>query len=502
MKERSSLSQQVRNPLSYAGAILAIGSIVMIVFLLVFEFIGGGITPYLGVLVFVALPILLVIGLILIPVGIVWARTRRAGAEIAPAGPFPILDLNNPTQRKGFLLWAAATLVILAVLAGISYRAYNFMDSVEFCGLVCHAVMKPEYTTYQHSPHARVTCTACHIGPGADWFVRAKVSGLRQVWAVATNSYPRPIPVPIRDLRPARETCETCHWPERFYGDRLRTWTAYLPDQQNTPQQKSMVLRVGGTEQELGYPTGIHWHISADNQITYIPADGSRQKIPWVRLKRPGGQAVEYIATDGSFTPELQAEGERRTMDCMDCHNRPTHHIVPPDRALDAALRSGRIDASLPFIKQKGVQVLSVAYPDEAAATGTIETEITKFYRESQPEVARDKQAAIQQAVSQIQGIYLSNGFPHMKVDYRTYQDNIGHLAAPGCFRCHDNQHKGQNGETIRQDCNLCHTPMQVQQGVGQVQQGVGQVQQGVGGPGGLPGAVVPSAPGSAPPKR
>ena len=84
-----------------------------------------------------------------------------------------------------------------------SYRVFEETESPQFCGALCHTVMKPEYTAYKISPHSRVRCTECHIGPGASWFVRAKLSGLYQVYATVTDVYPRPIPVPVQNLRPA-----------------------------------------------------------------------------------------------------------------------------------------------------------------------------------------------------------------------------------------------------------------------------------------------------------
>ncbi|MCL4371577.1 MAG: NapC/NirT family cytochrome c [Chloroflexi bacterium] len=466
MAERRRISWLIHNPVTYAGAILAASSFIIIVFLLLFELVGGKVTTYLGVLVFVLMPTTFVVGLILIPVGMIWTRQHPPAAEAVLPGmrPFPVLDLNDPIQQRGFILWSAATLVFVGVLAGVSYRAYNFMDSTEFCGAVCHTVMKPEYVTYQHSPHARVTCTACHIGPGADWFVRAKISGTRQVFAVATNSYPRPIPVPISDLRPARETCETCHWPEKFYGEKLRQWTTYQLDEKNTPQQKSMVLKVGGTEAQLGYATGIHWHVSADNKITYAALDKDRQNIAWVRLEKPSGEAVEFTRSDVPVTSDVLAKAEKRTMDCMDCHNRPTHHIIPPGTALDASLTAKRIDPSLPFVKKKGQELLSLTYPDEASATRAIEQGLTSFYQTTYPDVYAAKQGAIKAAIAEMQQIYRDNDFPEMKVDYLTYGDNIGHQSTPGCFRCHDNKHVSPDGQAIRQDCDICHTPVTVKQ--------------------------------------
>jgi nitrate/TMAO reductase-like tetraheme cytochrome c subunit len=80
----------------------------------------------------------------------------------------------------------------VAIGSQLAYSAVNYMDSVSFCGKTCHTVMQPEYTAYQNSPHSRVECVKCHIGPGAGWFVKSKLSGTRQLLAVTFNTYPRP----------------------------------------------------------------------------------------------------------------------------------------------------------------------------------------------------------------------------------------------------------------------------------------------------------------------
>jgi hypothetical protein len=341
----------------------------------------------------------------------------------------------------------------------VSLRAYAYMDSAEFCGLLCHTVMRPEYVTYQHSPHARVECTACHIGPGADWFVRSKISGLRQVWNVATNAYPRPIPVPIKDLRPARETCEKCHWPEKFFGDQVRTWTTFASDETNTPSLRQMTIKTGGGGGEFGEPAGIHWHVSAHNTITYVATDGERQKIAWVRQERPGEPAIEYNSKDIPITPDALAKAEKRTMDCMDCHNRPTHHIQSPDKYLDQAISAGYIDAKLPFIKKQGLALLSRTYPNEQTALQTIKTELTAFYQTSYPQQIAGKSDSLERAIYEMQRAYWGNAFPEMKVNFQSYPENIGHQTSPGCFRCHDGKHTRKDGQAIRQECTLCHTP-------------------------------------------
>ncbi len=124
-------------------------------------------------------------------------------------------------QRRTAVLLFALTMANIVIVSLAAYRGVEYMDSVAFCGQVCHSVMKPEFVAYQDGPHSRVTCVQCHIGSGASWFARSKLSGTRQVFAVALNTYSRPIPSPVENLRPARDTCEQCHWPEKFHGDKV-----------------------------------------------------------------------------------------------------------------------------------------------------------------------------------------------------------------------------------------------------------------------------------------
>ena len=452
----------VGNAVSYVGILLATASLASIIFILLVEFVGGKETPYIGVLLYLALPVGFILGLILIPVGMFLVRRRLRSPEAVAAGValprYPVLDLNNVRQRLGFAFFILSTLSFTALLAGLSYRAYGFMESVEFCGQLCHKVMAPEFTAYQSSPHARVTCVSCHIGAGADWFVRSKLSGLRQVLNVTLNTYPRPILAPIRDLRPARETCETCHWPEKFFGDQTATRVRYLADEANTLLKTTMIIKTGGGGKELGLPSGIHWHMNIKNQIEYVATDRERQQIPWVRLEDPDGRVAIYVSKEVSLTPDQLDRAEKRVMDCMDCHNRPTHNFRSPDESIDLALNAGKIDTSLPYVKREAVKLLSQTYGDAEAAFRAIDQALTNFYRQNYPEVYVTRGPLIEAAVNAVQQAYSTSIFPGMRVDWKTYADNIGHQASPGCFRCHDGKHVSADGRVIRQDCGTCHT--------------------------------------------
>ena len=307
--------------------------------------------------------------------------------------------------------------------------------------------MKPELTTHDHGPHARVACVACHVGPGVNWFVRSKLTGSYQLYAVTFNKYPRPITTPIKNLRPARETCEQCHWPQKFSGNLDRTFNYFQGDASNSPYSIRLSIKIGGANPNRGPVGGIHWHTMADTRVEYIATDAARQKIPWVRLTDARG--VVTVFRQPRFTNDI-SRYEIRTMDCMDCHNRPSHRYVPPDQAVNLAMELGQIDRTLPWIKTNAVYVLTRKYNSDAEARTGIATALAERY----PNDPR-----IEPAIATLQRIYADNFFPEMKADWSVYPDDLGHMLWPGCFRCHDGTHKAEDGRTIKaNDCNACHT--------------------------------------------
>jgi len=317
--------------------------------------------------------------------------------------------------------------------------------------------MKPEFVAYQDGPHSRVTCVQCHIGPGASWFARSKVSGTRQVFAVTLKTYSRPIPSPVQNLRPARDTCEQCHWPEKFHGDVVRKVYEYGDDEKNTESVTTLNVHVGGGSERLGVATGIHWHMNVANEVEYIATDDKRQVIPYVRLKDRFGNVREYVA-EGT-TPEQLAKGERRRMDCMDCHNRPSHPMAATaERAVDQAIARGEIPRTLPFVRRESVKALKASYPSEGAATEAISRSLRDFYRTEHQDAYMTKRQDVEKTVVAAQRIFSRNVFPEMNVQFGTYANNIGHMDFPGCFRCHDDNHKSKDGKTINQECDTCHS--------------------------------------------
>jgi hypothetical protein len=445
-----------RNPVSVAGAVLA--TIGAVVFLTVFvaDLFGYHSNPYIGIVFFLVLPAIFVFGLMLVPVGI-WIERRRRGAGRAPSElRWPSVDLNIPRQRRIAIAILALTIVNVVVVSLAAYRGVEYMDSVAFCGQVCHEVMQPEFVAYQDGPHARVTCVECHIGSGAPWFVRSKLSGTRQVFAVLLNTHQRPIPSPVENLRPARDTCEQCHWPEKFHGDKIEVIREYADDEQNTETTTTLQIHVGGGSAKLGLATGIHWHMSVANRIEYITTDDKRQVIPYVKLTTADGRTKEYVAE--GVTPAELAAGERRTMDCMDCHNRPSHPFaLSAERAVDEAMSIGEISTKLPFARREAVAALKATYASQEAAAEAIASRLRTFYREKYPTVYGAQQQDVERAVNATARLYRRNVFPSMNVGWGSYPNNVGHMAFPGCFRCHDESHKAADGSVIRQECDLCH---------------------------------------------
>ena len=454
-----------RNLTSLVGATIVVASITSILLLFLIELIGTRHKPYLGIFTYIIFPAVMLMGLAIVVFGVLLERRRRHKADSSDPPFYPTIDLNDPRRRRSLLSLTALIFVFLFVSAFGSYRAYEYTDSVAFCGQLCHSVMKPEFVAYQASPHARVRCVECHVGPGAGWYVKSKLSGAYQVYSVTFKKYPRPIPTPVHDLRPAQDTCEQCHWPSKFFGAQLKVFNRFGYDEKNTLSQTRMLINTGGGNPSSGQVEGIHWHMNIANEITYIATDEHRQVIPWVRAKDPDGKVIEYKVADFNMSPSEIEKATKRRVDCVECHNRPSHVYLPPDRAVDEALLSEKIDASLPFIKQQGVEVLTKSYDTTSEAVGVIESTIDDYYRTSYPAVYASKRDSITGAVSELKRIFQTYMFPEMKVDWRTHPNNIGHFYNLGCFRCHDGKHASDTGKVIRTDCNICHTVLDQSQG-------------------------------------
>jgi len=447
IKEQPARSPSVfRNWTSFMGLIVAMGALFSFFMLFMLDAVAHFSSPYIGILTYCVVPVFLIGGIGLTFMGAL--RERRVRQREHLAVPRMQIDLANPRDRRRMTVFVAGSLAFIMLSALGTYNAFEVTESVAFCGETCHTVMKPELTTHDHGPHARVACVECHVGPGASWFVRSKITGSYQLYAVAFNKFPRPLPTPIKNLRPARETCEQCHWPKEFVGNLDRTFNYFQDDVSNSPYSIRLLLKVGAGESGAAPPGGIHWHILSGNTVEYIATDPGRQNIPWVRLTDAQG-AVTVFRTRG-FTNDI-SQYEIRKMDCMDCHNRPSHRYVPPEFAVNQALAGKEIDPTLPWIKTNAVFALTRRYRTDAEARDGIATALAERY----PNDTR-----IRPAIAVVQQIYRDNFFPEMKADWSKYPDNIGHMIWPGCFRCHDGNHKADGGGLAIKagDCNTCHT--------------------------------------------
>jgi hypothetical protein len=432
------------NTITLIGVLIALVTLGAIILLTVVEYYSTQQHPYMGIVTLLILPVFLNLGLLVAVLGTIRAyRRTRAGKSVELH--LPRIDLNERRHRNAFLLFCFGPFLFLVITAFGSYQAYEYTESVQFCGQVCHTVMKPEFTAYKASPHARVGCVECHIGPGATWFVRSKLSGSYQVY-------------PIANLRPAKETCEQCHWPNHFYSAKLQGKTYFLSDEQNSKCQMNMLMKIGGGNPAHGATEGIHLHMYIANTISYVALDPQRSVIPYIESHAPDGTVRIYRSTETPISEEQVRKSKKHVVDCIECHNRPTHIYHHPAQSVNQAMAQGLISPDLPEVKRVTVEALEKPYKTEREALESIRKEIEEFYRKQYPQVVETRKAALDQAIQQTRKIYSLNYFPEMKVSWRAYPDHIGHMYSPGCFRCHDNKHVSNDGKVLTTDCNLCHT--------------------------------------------
>jgi hypothetical protein len=435
------------------GVILTTASFVCLVLMELARLAGLVTSSYAGLVTYLLFPALFVVGLVLIPIG--WHRLRqRTGMtmrELARQAKTP----DGKADGARVIRWVTIlTVVNIVFLMTVSARMMGFMDKSEFCGTACHSVMNPEWVTYQQSPHAHVACVECHVGEGAEAVLDSKLNGLWQIASVTLDLHERPIPTPVHQLRPARETCEKCHWPDKFYGTRLKTMVNYQPDSASTPLYTTLNLKV-----DAGYGgsrAGIHWHVAAENEVRYASVKDDREQIGWAEVLQPDGSYHRYTSTKSSESSEGSATV--RTMDCVDCHNRATHIYEDADRAIDDRIQRGILDRSLPFLKREALHAIAGNYPSREAGHEAITNQINGFYQRQYPQLARRHGVVIDSVISVLKGIFDRNIHPSMNIGWGTYASHIGHVADGGCFRCHNNSMVDEGGQAISSDCALCHS--------------------------------------------
>jgi hypothetical protein len=345
------------------------------------------------------------------------------------------------------------TLANLVIGSQLTYRAVEDMETVQFCGQSCH-VMKPEFTAHLLQPHQEVSCPSCHIAPGAEGWLKAKMNGTHQLFAVAFNTFPRPLESALESnkLVSSADSCEQCHAREKFIGPRLYVHSEFKDDQANTRMETVLMMRVGG-----GSLGGIHGaHMGPGVRIRYAAADKKRQTIPWVEYSNSSTNETRTYLASGTKTDAVSSLPTFE-MQCVDCHNRAAHSFELPDHAVDRALATGRISAALPFVKKTAIELLKAPYASQDEAAQKIPAALNAFYQQKYGDVWAKSSNDVQLAGRALVGIYQSNVFPDLKVTWGTYPNNLGHMDDPGCFRCHDDSHATANKKTITQDCSTCH---------------------------------------------
>ncbi len=453
MRKRSLL----RNPLGGIGAALFVAGLLLFFVLLLIDLTAGeSDNPYSSLVTFVIAPMFAVMGFAIFMLS-VWIQVRKAKAKGEKFSFNLTFDTTDPHYLRniGIFLSVLGVLIILVIYSGT--KAYEATDSVNFCGETCHEVMSPQFITYQNSAHARVPCVECHIGPGASFYVKAKIDGMRQLYAMAANTFARPIQTPVHNLRPAQETCEGCHWPQQFYGEKMVTHTYYKTDEDNTPWTIKMLVKIGGGNPRTGKLEGIHWHMLGST-VDYVANDFKREEINWVRIiDNATNDTLIYTDPDEDAPDFSDPLLEVRRFDCMDCHNRPSHKFNPPAKLINLAISTRRISPELKYIREIGLELLNAEYETKPEAIDSIRARLVAYYEEEYPEIATEKRPLIIQAIKELTQIYENNFFPEMKTDYRDRQNNLSHFVNDGCFRCHDGVMENQYGKVLSNECSTCH---------------------------------------------
>jgi len=392
---------------------------------------GAWAGPYVGLIVTLVAPLVFAIGLLMVPAGLFLYR-RRLNERLAAMSDRPLY-----LARAVVVL----TAVNFAAVGTVGYTGVHYMESVQFCGKACHTVMEPEYVAFQRSPHAHVDCVKCHIAPGAQGFIEAKLNGTKQLLGVLLDDYNRPIPTPVHNLASSRVTCEQCHWPEKYLGTKLKVKPHFRTDEKVSGYTNVLLMRTGGTRPD-GAAVGIHWHTHPDAIVEYVATDAQRTQIPWLRVVKPDG-THEVFAAPG-VAHEAPPPGELRRMDCNDCHNRSAHAFELPGDALDVAFANGLLPRSLPFLKKHAMTALESTWTRDNAADG--------IRRQLQEAYAKDggidevRQRQLEVAIGEVAKIWQRNIWPARKLGWNAYPDLSTHF---GCFRCHDGQHATAQGRTL-----------------------------------------------------
>jgi nitrate/TMAO reductase-like tetraheme cytochrome c subunit len=371
--------------------------------------------------------------------------------------------MNIKLGRRTLMMGTATTLVVavigLAVLAAGGIVAWEYSNSNAFCINNCHAVHPEEPRAYAVAPHARVQCVECHMGrlPTLQLML-LKGAHYHELLGMITG-YNRPLAAST--LRPARDSCEGCHWPDVVHNDSVRTRFRYDTDAKSSETRTRLLVHTGGGEARDKATRGIHWHIGMN--VEYVSDDVQKRTIPWVRVTDKDGKTTTYYDAASKVARAEMDKKPKRRMDCIDCHNAAGHPFVNPSDRVDTALQEGRIDRSLPSIKARALAIIDKA----SALHGPIDEQIPKFREiiaeaapkgEQKPEVKKAEDAF---AKTMLDILKLSE-FEAKDLTWKSFPNHVGHKDFAGCFRCHDGKHFNEKGEAIRLQCTLCHDLPQV----------------------------------------
>lgn len=445
-----------RSKCSLVGGIIVIVLFPVLLISILLDMQGVVHNPYFGFLIYMIMGPIFVIGVLLVIGGTIFCGKEEDLGQLTVE--YIEEELSRPGRftriRKLMLLTSVTTFVTIFVVGIVTYTGFHYTDTVSFCGQFCHTVMEPEYVTYKNSAHSQVSCVKCHIGASSEWFTKSKFSGARQLVAVTFDSYSRPLKTPITALRPERETCEGCHRPQIFHGDKLYIDDKFLPDEDNTHIQTVMVMKIGSGDISGREAHDIHWHISDNEQVKFIASEDHRE-ISEVTLIDKNQNKTIYRKKDARI--EKSDGMHENVMDCMDCHNRPSHVFLSPEDAMDQKIVTGVIPREIPFIKRQGVAAIIKKYASQDVARRGIAKELMDWYRAEYSEIVAQKEEILKQAVKGVQQAYIENVFPKMNIDWNTYTSFTSHRGDSGCFRCHNDELESETGEKITQDCDACH---------------------------------------------
>jgi hypothetical protein len=430
-----------RHWLSAVGVALVTVASISFLAILALELSGEARGNYYGIISYLILPAVFVVGLALIPIGLRLLRRREKAGQ--PTG-FPVLNFNDARLRSIALLVVVLTIVNLMIVSTATFKGLEVMHSDAFCGGTCHNVMQPEAVAHLTTAHAHVYCVDCHIGEGASHFVKAKLRGATQMVHFLVGDYSRPVPQPTEV---PNAICTRCHATDRFSEDRLHIRRIF-GDQEKAVEKVTIYRTLVGGFRD-GKWHGVHQHNGM--KIRYL-ADPKRANITDIEVTRPDGSTEKFTAKDA----QASAGAQWFEMGCTDCHSRPAHRFSTPESVVEKAIGRGAIDKDLPYIGREAVAVLKASYPSQEEAKKGIPAAMVASYAKLAPELDAQGKAKVEAAGKLLAEEWTSNNFPDMKVTWGTYVDYLQH--EPGCYRCHNKKHVNAKGEAVQTKCNgACH---------------------------------------------